>query len=127
MMVCISLCVINPDLLRMDTEAVDFVRSFFESGKPVSSICYGPWMLIEAEVVKGRTVTSGRSLKTDLRSVGANWVNEEVVEDHGFVTSRGPQALRAFNRRIIELFRPACTSVSRLKNVGSGNRLEKLR
>jgi len=96
--------VINPDLLRMDTDAVDFVRSFFEAGKPVSSICHGPWMLIEAEVVQGRTMTSWPSLKKDLRNAGANWVNEEVVEDRKLITSRGPQDLRVFNKRIIKLF-----------------------
>ena len=96
--------VINPDLLRTDEDAVEFIRSFLQSGKPVSSICHGPWMLIEADAVKGRTLTSWPSLKTDLRNAGANWVNEEVVEDRGLVTSRGPQDLRAFNKKIIELF-----------------------
>ncbi len=96
--------VINPDLLRTDADAVDFVRSFFEAGKPVSSICHGPWMLVEGDVVRGRTLTSWPSLKTDLRNAGANWVNEEVVEDRGLVTSRGPQDLPAFNKRIVELF-----------------------
>jgi protease I len=96
--------VINPDILRMDTDSVDFVRSFFEAGKPVSSICHGPWMLIEADVVRGRRLTSWPSLKTDLRNAGASWVNEEVVEDRGLVTSRGPQDLRAFNKKIVELF-----------------------
>ena len=96
--------VINPDILRMDTDAVDFVRSFVEAGKPVSSICHGPWMLIEADVVRGRTLTSWPSLKTDLRNGGANWVNEEVVEDRGLVTSRGPQDLHAFNKKIVDLF-----------------------
>src|SRR6195952_3052982 len=99
--------VINPDILRMDTDAVDFVRGFFEAGKPVSSICHGPWMLIEADVVQGRTLTSWPSLKTDLRNAGANWVNEEVVEDRKLVTSRGPQDLRAFNKKIIALFTSA--------------------
>jgi protease I len=96
--------VMNPDFLRMDTDAVDFVRSFFEAGKPVSCICHGPWMLIEADVVRGRTLTSWPSLKTDLRNAGANWVNEEFVEDEGLVTSRGPQDLRVFNKKILELF-----------------------
>lgn len=96
--------VINPDILRMDSDAVDFVRSFFEAGKPVSSICHGPWMLIEAEVVRGRTMTSWPSLKKDVRNAGANWVNEEVVEDRGLVTSRGPQDLHAFNKQIVEFF-----------------------
>jgi protease I len=96
--------VINPDMLRMDDDAVEFVRSFFEAGKPVSAICHGPWMLIEAEVVRGRTVTSWPSLKKDLRNAGANWINEDVVEDRGLITSRGPQDLHAFNKAIVELF-----------------------
>ena len=99
--------VINPDILRMDSDAVDFVRGFFEAGKPVSSICHGPWMLIEAEVVQGRTMTSWPSLKKDLRNAGANWVNEEVVDDRKLVTSRGPQDLRVFNKKIVELFATA--------------------
>lgn len=102
--------VINPDILRTDTDAVDFVRSFFEAGKPVSSICHGPWMLIEAEVVQGRTMTSWPSLKKDLRNAGANWVNEEVVEDRKLITSRGPQDLRAFNNKIVELFATASSN-----------------
>ena len=96
--------VINPDILRTDTDAVDFVRRFFEAGKPVSSICHGPWMLIEAGVVQGKTLTSWPSLKTDLRNAGAKWINEDVVEDRRLVTSRGPQDLHAFNKKIIELF-----------------------
>ncbi len=96
--------VINPDILRMNDDAVDFVRSFFEAGKPVSSICHGPWMLINADVVEGRTLTSWPSLKKDLRNAGANWVNEEVVEDRKLVTSRGPQDLSAFNKKIVQLF-----------------------
>src|SRR3954471_18861963 len=96
--------VINPDVLRMDTDAVDFVRGFFEAGKPVSSICHGPWMLIEADVVRGRTLTSWPSLKTDLRNAGANWVDEEVVVDSGLVTSRKPDDLPAFCSKIVEEF-----------------------
>jgi len=96
--------VMNPDFLRMNDDAVQFVRSFFATGRPVSSICHGPWMLIEAGVVKGRTLTSWPSIKTDLRNAGATWVDEEVVEDSGLVTSRGPQDLLAFNKRIVELF-----------------------
>lgn len=99
--------VINPDILRMDEDAVDFVRRFFELHKPVSSICHGPWMLIEAGVVNGRTLTSWPSLKTDLRNAGANWVNEKVVQDGNLVTSRGPQDLMAFNKKIIQLFSQA--------------------
>jgi len=109
--------VINPDILRMDTDAVDFVRSFFEAGKPVSSICHGPWMLIEADVVQGRTLTSWTSLKTDLRNAGANWVNEEVVEDRKLVTSRGPQDLRAFNEKIIDLFATAVDSAEEMNTM----------
>ena len=111
--------VINPDILRMDTDAVDFVRSFFEAGKPVSSICHGPWMLIEADVVRGRTLTSWPSLKTDLRNAGANWVNEEVVEDRRLVTSRGPQDLRAFNKKIIDLFSDAIDSAEGQQRKGT--------
>ena len=96
--------VMNPDYLRMDSDAVEFVRHFFEAGKPVSAICHGPWMLIEAQVVSGRTLTSWPSLKTDLRNAGANWVTEECVEDRGLVTSRGPHDLRVFNKRMVDLF-----------------------
>jgi len=99
--------VINPDILRMDEDAVAFVRSFFDWQKPVSSICHGPWMLIEAGVANGRTLTSWPSLKTDLRNAGANWVDEKVVEDGNLVTSRGPQDLSAFNKKIVELFSQA--------------------
>jgi protease I len=95
---------INPDILRMDSEAVEFIRSFFEAGKPVASICHGPWLLIEAGVVRGRTLTSWPSIKTDLLNAGAEWVNKAAVEDDGLVTSRGPQDLSAFNKRIIDLF-----------------------
>jgi protease I len=96
--------VINPDILRMDEDAVDFVRRFFDSEKPVSSICHGPWMLIEAGVTNGTRLTSWPSLKTDLRNAGANWVNETVVQDGNLVTSRGPQDLPFFNRKIVQLF-----------------------
>jgi protease I len=108
--------VINPDILRMDNDSVDFVRSFFEAGKPVSSICHGPWMLIEAGVVRGRTLTSWPSLKTDLRNAGANWVNEELVEDRGLVTSRGPQDLRVFNKKIVELFAGPVQSAEEMRS-----------
>ena len=99
--------VINPDTLRMDEDALDFVRRFFDLQKPVSSICHGPWMLIEAGVAKGTTLTSWPSLKTDLRNAGADWVNEKVVQDGNLVTSRGPQDLSAFNKKIVELFSEA--------------------
>ncbi len=96
--------VANPDFLRMDGNAVRFVRTFFEQGKPVGSICHGAWMLVEADVVKGRTVTSWPSLKTDIRNAGGTWVDEEVHVDAGLVTSRKPDDLPAFNEKIVEEF-----------------------
>jgi protease I len=96
--------VANPDQLRMNPKAVEFVRSFFEAGKPVAAICHAPWTLIEANVVKGRTVTSWPSLKTDLTNAGAKWVDQEVVTDRGLVTSRRPDDIPAFNRKMIEEF-----------------------
>jgi len=94
----------NPDTLRMDENAVEFTREFFEQGKPVAVICHGPWMLVEAGVVRDRTVTSWPSLQTDIRNAGGNWVDEEVVVDNGLVTSRKPDDLPAFNAKIIEEF-----------------------
>ncbi len=94
----------NPDTLRMDERAVRFVKGFFEAGKPVAAICHGPWTLVEAGVVKGRRVTSYPSIKTDLRNAGAEWVDEEVVVDNGLVTSRRPDDLPAFNRKMVEEF-----------------------
>jgi protease I len=96
--------VANPDQLRMLPKAVEFVKSFFERDKPVAAICHAPWLLAEANVVRGRTVTSWPSLQTDLRNAGAKWVDREVVEDEGLVTSRKPDDLPAFNKKIIELF-----------------------
>jgi protease I len=96
--------VANPDQLRTDDDAVGFVRSFFEAGKPVGVICHGPWTLIEADVVRGRTLTSWPSLETDLRNAGAEWVDEEVHVDQGLVTSRKPDDLDAFNAKIVEEF-----------------------
>ncbi len=96
--------VANPDQLRMLPKAVEFVRKFFEAGKPVAAICHAPWTLIEAGVVKGRTMTSWPSLKTDLTNAGAKWVDQEVVTDKGLVTSRKPADLPAFNRKMIEEF-----------------------
>ena len=81
-----------------------FVRAFFDEGKPVAAICHGPWTLIEADVVRGRTMTSWPSLQTDLKNAGANWVDREVVTDNGLVTSRKPDDLPAFNRKMIEEF-----------------------
>jgi protease I len=96
--------VANPDQLRMDPKAVAFARSFFESGKPVGVICHAPWTLIEADVVKGRTMTSWPSVKTDLRNAGANWVDQECVNDGGMVSSRGPADLPVFCATIVEEF-----------------------
>jgi deglycase len=97
--------VINPDLMRANPDCVKFARSFFEAGKPVAAICHGPQLLIEAGVVKGKTMTSYPSIKTDLINAGANWVDKEVVVDQGFVTSRSPKDLVAFNKKMVEEFR----------------------
>ncbi len=94
--------VMSPDRLRMDDRAVRFVRAFFDAGKPVAAICHGPWMLVEADVARDRTVTSYPSLRTDLRNAGAKWVDQEVVTDQGLVTSRKPSDIPAFNRKLIE-------------------------
>jgi protease I len=96
--------VANPDALRLDEDAVSFVRDFLESDRPVAAICHAPWMLVEADVVRGRRMTSWPSLQTDLRNAGADWVDEEVVVDHNLVTSRKPDDLPAFNDAILELF-----------------------
>jgi protease I len=96
--------VANPDRLRMLPEAVHFVEQFFRSEKPVAAICHGPWLLVEAGAVKGRTVTSWPSLKTDIKNAGGNWVDREVVVDRGLVTSRKPDDITAFNRKMIEEF-----------------------
>jgi protease I len=96
--------VANPDLLRMDEQAVDFIRKFFESVKPVGAICHGPWTLVEAGVVRGRRLTSWPSLQTDIRNAGGTWVDEECVVDGGLVTSRKPEDLPAFNAKLVEEF-----------------------
>ena len=96
--------VANPDQLRIIPEAVKFVREFFSANKPVAAICHGPWPLIETGVVRGRTMTSWPSLKTDLINAGAKWVDEEVVTDDGLVTSRKPDDIPAFNRKMIQAF-----------------------
>jgi protease I len=96
--------VMNPDQLRMNPDAVRFVKHFFEHAKPVAAICHGPWMLVEAGAVQGRTITSWPSLKTDIRNAGGTWVNEEVVLSNGVVTSRKPDDIPAFNREMISLF-----------------------
>ncbi len=96
--------VANPDELRGDPAAVRFVRSFFDAGKPVGVICHGPWTLIEAGVVQGRTITSWPSLRTDLTNAGANWIDAEVHVDNGLVSSRKPDDIPAFNAKIVEEF-----------------------
>jgi protease I len=94
--------VMNPDHLRMEPAAIEFVREFVKTGRTVAAICHGPWMLVEAGVVKGRSITSWPSLKTDLKNAGANWVDQEVCSDGQFITSRKPDDIPAFNRTIIE-------------------------
>jgi protease I len=99
--------VANPDTLRTNTRAVDFVRAFVSAGKPVAAICHGPWLLVEADGVRGKKLTSWPSLQTDLRNAGATWVDETVVRDGTLVTSRKPDDLDAFNREIIGMFEHA--------------------
>ncbi|WP_107037194.1 type 1 glutamine amidotransferase domain-containing protein [Brumimicrobium mesophilum] len=94
--------VINPDLLRNNKKAVEFVRSFAENKKPISAICHGPWLLAEAGILEGRKITSYSSIKTDMINAGANWVDEEVVVDSGLTTSRNPDDLPAFCKKIVE-------------------------
>ncbi|HWD70166.1 MAG TPA: type 1 glutamine amidotransferase domain-containing protein [Solirubrobacteraceae bacterium] len=96
--------VANPDFLRGDQDAVRFVRSFFEQDKPVGVICHGPWTLVEADVVRGRTLTSWPTLQTDLRNAGAEWVDEEVHVDGRLVSSRKPDDLPGFTRKVVEVF-----------------------
>jgi protease I len=96
--------VMNPDQLRTKPEAVEFVRSFFRNHKPVAAICHGPWLLAEADVVRGRKLTSWPSLQTDLRNAGATWVDQAVVQDDGLVTSRKPDDLPSFNAEMLQQF-----------------------
>jgi protease I len=96
--------VMNPDQLRMNPKAVEFVKHFADAGKPMAAICHGPWTLLEAGAVRGRTMTSWPSLKTDLKNAGATWVDKEVVTDQGLVTSRKPDDIPAFNGEMIRLF-----------------------
>ena len=93
---------INPDNLRIDKSAVAFIKQFVESGKPVAAICHGPWGLVEADVVRGKTITSWPSIHTDLNNAGANWVDREVVQDGNLITSRKPEDLPAFSNKLIE-------------------------
>ena len=94
--------VASPDLLRMDEDAVAFIRGFFEQAKPVGVICHGPWTLVEADVLRGRRITSFPSVRTDIRNAGGNWVDEEVVVDQGLVSSRNPDDLPAFCAKLVE-------------------------
>lgn len=96
--------VMNPDTLRAKPEAVEFVKSFVKAGKPIAAICHGPWTLVEAGAVRGRTLTSWPSLRTDIVNAGGDWIDQEVVTDHGLVTSRKPDDLPAFNAKMIEEF-----------------------
>jgi protease I len=96
--------VINPDKLRIEPKAVEFVKAFFRAGKPVAAICHGPWTIIEADAARGRRIASWPSLKTDLRNAGAQWIDKEVVVDGNLVTSRKPEDIPAFNREVIGCF-----------------------
>lgn len=96
----------NPDVLRTDSSAVTFVRTFVESGKPVAAICHAPWLLIEADVVRGKTVTSWPSVRTDLKNAGAHWVDEPVIVDGNLITSRKPEDIPAFSQAIVEALVP---------------------
>ena len=96
--------VINPDALRIEPKAVAFVKAFFDAGKPVASICHGPWTIIETGAARGRRMTSWPSLKSDLKNAGADWVDEEVTVDRNLLTSRKPEDIPAFNVKMIELF-----------------------
>jgi protease I len=111
--------VANPDFLRTDEDAVNFVRAFFEQAKPVGVICHGPWTLVEADVVRGRTLTSWPSVKTDLVNAGANWVDEEVHVDEGLVSSRKPDDLPAFCAKIVEEFAEG-KHEAQARSVGAG-------
>jgi deglycase len=111
--------VANPDQLRTVPEAVSFIRAFFEAGKPVGVICHGPWTLVEADVLKGRTITSWPSLQTDIRNAGGNWVDEELHVDAGLVSSRKPDDLDAFCPKIVEEFAEGVHSEQREATVGT--------
>jgi protease I len=110
--------VMNPDKLRRNEQALKFVQAFFAAGKPVAAICHGPWTLIDAGVVKGRKLTSYETIQTDLKNAGAQWVDEEVVVDNGLITSRKPDDIPAFNRKMIEEFAEGKHQPQALKQKG---------
>jgi protease I len=112
--------VASPDFLRMDENAVAFIRGFFEQAKPVAVICHGPWTLVEADVLRGRTITSWPSLKTDIRNAGGTWVDEEVVVDEGLVSSRKPDDLPAFCAKMVEEFQEGIHEAQR-RSVGAAS------
>ena len=112
--------VMNPDHLRLQPKAIEFIREFFNAGKPVAAICHGPWTLIDAGVVRGRRMTSYPSIKIDLKNAGADWVDEEVVVDNGLVTSRKPDDLPAFNRKMLEEFGEGVHSGQRTQRAMAG-------
>ena len=113
--------VANPDFLRTHEDAVAFAQAFFEAGKPVAAICHGPWTLVEADVVRDRTLTSWPSLRTDIRNAGGNWVDEEVHVDSGFVTSRNPDDLPAFCQKLVEEICEGRHDEQALQTAGTGN------
>jgi protease I len=112
--------VANPDKLRMNERAVSFVRDMFTADKPIAAICHAPWMLIEADVLRGRRVTSYPSLKTDIRNAGGDWVDEEVVVDQGLVTSRRPDDIPAFNAKMLEEFAEGAHAGREAQAAGAG-------
>ena len=111
--------VMNPDKLRTEPAAVQFVQAFADAGMPIAAICHGPWMLVETGIAKGRTMTSWPSLKTDVRNAGGNWVDEVVCEDDGVVTSRKPDDIPQFNQKMIELFAQSRNKTSTGERVAS--------
>lgn len=118
--------VMNPDHLRQDERAVRFVRQFFDSGKPIAAICHGPWLLVEAGVVRNRTLTSWPSLKTDIKNAGGDWVDREVVTDEGLVTSRKPDDIPAFNKKMLEEFSEGVHSGRKSARMSDASREQRL-
>jgi protease I len=113
--------VANPDNLRTDEAAIEFIQGFVNAGKPIAAICHGPWTLVEADAVKGRTLTSYPSIKTDIRNAGGKWVDEEVVVDQGLVTSRKPDDLPAFNDKMVEEFAEGTHEVREKAGAGAAS------